>query len=58
VSKQEVWVKAMQYEIKMVEKNISWELVDYTPGKYIIGVKLVYKTKLNPEATRICSQRK
>jgi hypothetical protein len=46
-SKQEVWVKAMQDEIKMIEKNNTWELVDCPHGKDIIGVKWVYKTKLN-----------
>jgi len=44
-SKQEVWVKAMQDEIKMIEKNKTWELVDCPHGKDIIGVKWVYKTK-------------
>jgi hypothetical protein len=50
-SKQEVWVKAMQDEIKMIEKNNTWELVDCPHGKDIIGVKWVYKTKLNPDGS-------
>jgi len=25
-SKQEVWVKAMEEEVKMIEKNNTWEL--------------------------------
>jgi hypothetical protein len=50
-SKQEVWVKAMQDEIKMIEKNNSWKLVDCPHGKDIIGVKCVYKTKLNPDGS-------
>nr|KYP39031.1 Retrovirus-related Pol polyprotein from transposon TNT 1-94 [Cajanus cajan] len=48
---QEVWVKAMEEEIKMIEKNNTWELVDFPHGKDIIGVKWVYKTKLNPDGT-------
>ena len=50
-SKQEVWVKAMQEEIKMIEKNKTWELVDYPKDKEIIGVKWVYKTKLNSDGS-------
>jgi hypothetical protein len=50
-SKQEVWVKAMQDEIKMIEKNNTWELVDCPHGKDIIGVKWVYKSKLNPDGS-------
>ena len=42
-SKQKVWVKAMEEEIKMIEKNNTWELVDCPYGKDIIGVKW-YKT--------------
>nr|KYP69003.1 Retrovirus-related Pol polyprotein from transposon TNT 1-94 [Cajanus cajan] len=41
----------MEEEIKMIEKNNTWELVDYPHGKDIIGVKWVYKTKLNPDGT-------
>jgi hypothetical protein len=48
-SKQEVWVKAMQDEIKMIEHNNTWELVDCQHGKDIIGVKWAYKTKLHPD---------
>ena len=35
----------------MIEKNNTWELVNCPHGKYIIGVKWVYKTKLNPDGT-------
>ena len=27
-SKQEVWVKAMEEEVKMIQKNNTWELVN------------------------------
>ncbi|XP_062100607.1 uncharacterized mitochondrial protein AtMg00820-like [Humulus lupulus] len=45
--KQEVWRKYMNEEIKMIEKKETWELVDRSEDKDIIGVKWVYKTKLN-----------
>ncbi|BBN69407.1 hypothetical protein Prudu_927S000300, partial [Prunus dulcis] len=37
----------MEIEIEMIEKNETWELVDRPSDKPIIGVKWVYKTKLN-----------
>lgn len=48
-SKQEIWVKEMGKKIRMVEKNNTWELLNCPHGKDIIGVKCVYKTKLNPD---------
>lgn len=48
-SKQEVWVKALEKEIKMIEKNKTWELGSRPHGKDIIDVKWVYKEKLNPD---------
>ncbi|VVA41703.1 PREDICTED: Retrovirus-related Pol poly from, partial [Prunus dulcis] len=39
--------KAMEDEITMIEKNNTWELVDRPFDKPIIGVKWIYKTKLN-----------
>nr|KYP69943.1 Retrovirus-related Pol polyprotein from transposon TNT 1-94 [Cajanus cajan] len=47
----EVWVKDMKEEIKMIDKNNTWELLDFPHGKDIIGVKWVYKTKLNLDGT-------
>nr|KYP56109.1 Retrovirus-related Pol polyprotein from transposon TNT 1-94 [Cajanus cajan] len=41
----------MEEEIKMIEKNNTWDLVDCPHGKDIIGVKWVFKTKLNPDGT-------
>ncbi|CAL9020204.1 unnamed protein product [Prunus brigantina] len=43
----ESWLKAMQDELQMIEKNGTWELVDRPTEKPVIGVKWVYKTKLN-----------
>ncbi|CAL9006509.1 unnamed protein product [Prunus brigantina] len=48
-SKDEKWVKAMDQEIDSIKKNDTWELVDLPQGKKPIGVKWVYKTKLNAQ---------
>ena len=41
------WVQAMKQEIDSIEKNKTWDLVDFPSHKKSIGVKWVYKTKLN-----------
>ena len=41
------WVKAVNEEIDAIEKNQTWDLVDIPGDKTSIGVKWVYKTKLN-----------
>ncbi|CAL8165835.1 unnamed protein product [Prunus armeniaca] len=43
----ESWLKAMQDELYTIEKNGTWELVERPSEKPVIGVKWVYKTKLN-----------
>ncbi|RVW64469.1 Retrovirus-related Pol polyprotein from transposon RE2 [Vitis vinifera] len=43
------WHKAMNEEIGSIEKNNSWELVELPKGQKSIGVKWVYKTKLNKD---------
>ncbi|KAI5343667.1 hypothetical protein L3X38_011543 [Prunus dulcis] len=43
----ESWRNAMKVELEMTEKNDTWKLVDRPFGRPIIGVKWVYKTKLN-----------
>ena len=45
--KDKSWQKAMENEIAMIEKNSTWELVSRPSDKPVIGVKWVYKTKLN-----------
>ena len=45
--KEEKWRKAMDDEIKSIEKNRTWELVNLPPGAKAIGVKWIFKTKLN-----------
>ncbi|CAL2257690.1 unnamed protein product [Prunus armeniaca] len=41
------WQKAMEAEINSIEKNHTWELTDLPKGQKTIGVKWVFKTKLN-----------
>ncbi|CAL8134899.1 unnamed protein product [Prunus armeniaca] len=41
------WIKAMEDELSMIEKNGTWELVNIPSDKQVIGVKWVFKTKLN-----------
>ncbi|KAI5324311.1 hypothetical protein L3X38_033384 [Prunus dulcis] len=45
--KDESWMKAMKDELNMIEKNDTWELVDRSMDKPVIGVQWVFKTKLN-----------
>lgn len=45
--KSEHWKKAMEVEIKSIEKNNTWFLTDLPKGTKQIGVKWVFKTKLN-----------
>jgi hypothetical protein len=47
VAKEPHWVQAMNQEIDSIEKNQTWDLVDFPSHKKSIGVKWVYKTKLN-----------
>jgi hypothetical protein len=49
VVKKEVWVEFMNQEIDAIERNNTWELVDLLEDKNCIGVKWIYKTKLNVE---------
>lgn len=45
--KHEKWRKAMEAEIKSIEENNTWELVDLPMGEKVIGVKWVFTTKFN-----------
>jgi hypothetical protein len=45
------WVTTMKEELSMIEKNQTWELVDMPTHKQPIGVKWVYRTKLNADGT-------
>lgn len=50
-AKDEKWRYAMQEELKIIEKNNTWELVDRPSHKKAVGVKRVYRTKLNPDGS-------
>ena len=41
----------MEEEIEIIEKNNIWELVERPQGKEIIGVKWIYKVKLNSDGS-------
>ena len=45
------WRLAMQEEMGMIEKNETWSLVDILEYQKVIGVKWVYRTKLNPDGS-------
>ncbi|KAH9724151.1 hypothetical protein KPL70_007382 [Citrus sinensis] len=45
------WIATMKDKLKMIEKNQTWELVDRPEHKKAIGVKWVYRTKLNPDGS-------
>ena len=45
------WVTTMKEELSMIEKNQTWELVDMPTHKKSIGVKWIYRTKLNADGT-------
>ncbi|GKV25217.1 hypothetical protein SLEP1_g34687 [Rubroshorea leprosula] len=47
----EEWKTAMQEELNMFEKNATWKLVDRPTNKNVIGVKWVYKVKLNSDGS-------
>jgi len=43
------WIEAMKNEINSIKKNKTWELVTLPAHAKKIGVKWIYKTKLNEE---------
>ena len=45
------WQDAMKAELNMIEKNNTWELVERPIDQPVIGVKWVYKVKLNLDGT-------
>jgi hypothetical protein len=42
-----LWKKAMVEEIIALDKNESWDLVEFPPGRIHVGGKWVFKRKLN-----------
>ena len=49
--KDDKWIEAMKEELRMIEKNDTWELVDRPQHRKVIGVKWVYRTKLNADGS-------
>ena len=45
----DVWKKAIEKEIRMIEKNNTWELVDIPREREFVSLKWIYKIKLNQE---------
>jgi hypothetical protein len=45
------WKEAMLDEMRALEKNKTWELVDLLPGKQPVGCKWVFTIKHTPEGT-------
>ena len=45
------WMVAMKEELHMIEKNKTWLLVDKPQDRKVIGVKLVFRTKLNVDGS-------
>jgi len=46
---QEHWKAATEEELRVIERNQIWELVDLPPNKSPIDVKWVFKVKLKPD---------
>ncbi|RVW24713.1 Copia protein [Vitis vinifera] len=51
VAENKRWRVAMQEELNMIDKNNTWELVYRPSHKKSIGVKWVYRTKLNSDGS-------
>jgi hypothetical protein len=49
VFKEDVWAQVMDEEIKCIERNQTWKLVDLLDDKDVISVKWMYKTKQDAE---------
>ena len=49
--KSDAWRHAMEEELQMIEKSDTWMLVTQPVGKKVIGVKWVFKLKLNANGT-------
>lgn len=47
----EEWQAAMKEELAMIEKNETWQLVERPKGRKVIGVRWVFRTKLNPDGS-------
>ena len=41
------WIEAMKYEMKLMEDNDVWDLIELTERAKPMGCKWIYKTKHN-----------
>ena len=41
----------MKEELRMIEKNDTWDLVDRPQHRKVIGVEWIYRTKLNADGS-------
>ena len=48
------WERAMEAEMKLLQTNGVWELVELPPNKKVIGSKWIFKQKLNADGTLEC----
>ncbi|WVZ15560.1 hypothetical protein V8G54_013126 [Vigna mungo] len=48
---QPIWKAAMTEELRSIEKNKTWKLMDLPHGKQSIDVKWIFKTKVNPDGS-------
>lgn len=49
--KNERWIAALKEELFMIEKNKTWILVKRPKNRRVVGVKWVYRTKLNADGS-------
>jgi hypothetical protein len=45
------WDSAMHHELDMLRKNSTYELVPLPAGRKAIGIKWIFKVKLNPDGS-------
>ncbi|XP_021900082.1 uncharacterized protein LOC110816268 [Carica papaya] len=45
------WKKTMEEELFMITKNKTWELIKRPEGRKVVGVKWVFRTKLNADSS-------
>jgi hypothetical protein len=45
------WIEAIKKELRMIEKNDTWVLMDKSSHKKAIEVKWVYRTKQNADSS-------
>ena len=50
------WRRAMEAEMKMINKNATWQLIERPKRRKVIGVRWVFKTKLNSDGS-ICKHK-